>query len=1012
MLKNCRAIAVMLLGAFLSFNSRAFQTIVEPDSPYVVDVWRDNDGLPSRSVFSVIQTHDGYLWFATPDGLVRFDGVKFTVFDEAHTPGLESSGTVYLFEDSRSNLWVGTESAGVFIIGRGGEVQKAVTASNLRADHPVSACEGADGSVWLLMKDSNLYRYHDKRLESVTVCKAITAEPNGQVWLGTDTGVYQVINSSTGVSAIQTIPLKQRLDFLLASRKGGFWLMADGRIQKWKDHQLVADLGAYPWQDWTVTTATEDEEGNLIVGTYGDGVYWFDAKGKATHLRKELSFNFVQSIAVDREGGLWVATDGGGLDRVKRKMFAALPKSEDYVVQSVAPDRQGGLWIGYNGNRIDHWSNGVSEQFTPILNANSAAGVLVRSVFVDKSGVAYAGITCVGAAGALESRFLEFQSNRFSPPDGINLVMTTQGSPLDVSAIHEDRMGRLWLGTRSGLVLFHGRDSKLFSIAEGLPSADVRAVADDVEGNVWIGTSGGLACLRDGKIHSFRKKDRLPSEDISSLLVDSEGILWIGTHGSGLVRFSKNRWTHYTTSEGLAGNSIAYLLEEGDNIWLGSNVGLIRVAKKSLNDFAARLTSSVNSRSFVEADGLRSRECTFGSQPAACVTTNGLLWFPTIQGLVFVDPLALKTNSIPPPVVIESVSVEGVSQSTNRFDAGLSEVVIPPGRGHLEIHYTSLNPGNAGVSRFKYRLYEGEQPSGWTDDDNGNRLAPFPKLPPGDYRFEVTACNEDGVWNSNPVSLTVIVRPQLWQRRWFQGLIVIAALCAIGGAVYYFSTQRLQRQLAFMRQQEALEHERARIARDLHDQLGANLTQVALLAEMAESDKNLPQEVEDHAQQISQTARETTKALDEIVWAVNPSNDTLDGLVNYAGKYAQEYFGLAGLRYRVDMPSQLPEVTLPPEVRHNVFLAFKESVNNVVKHAQAAEVHARLRLDETSFTFEIEDDGRGPAGAEQKTGRNGLRNMRKRMEDVGGSFSIGPAAEKGTIVKLTAPLRNYRVNAH
>jgi signal transduction histidine kinase len=216
-----------------------------------------------------------------------------------------------------------------------------------------------------------------------------------------------------------------------------------------------------------------------------------------------------------------------------------------------------------------------------------------------------------------------------------------------------------------------------------------------------------------------------------------------------------------------------------------------------------------------------------------------------------------------------------------------------------------------------------------------------------------------------------------------------------------------------MRQQETLEHERGRIARDLHDQLGANLTQVALLAEMAESDKNIPAEVEEHAQQITQTARETTKALDEIVWAINPSNDTLEGLVNYAGKYAQEYFALAGLRYRVDIPNQLPDVILAPDVRHNVFLAFKESVNNVVKHAQATEVHIRLRLDrDYGFTFEIEDNGRGPAGAEQKSGRNGLRNMRKRMEDVGGNFSIGPATGQGTVVRLTAPIKIRRTNAH
>jgi signal transduction histidine kinase len=252
----------------------------------------------------------------------------------------------------------------------------------------------------------------------------------------------------------------------------------------------------------------------------------------------------------------------------------------------------------------------------------------------------------------------------------------------------------------------------------------------------------------------------------------------------------------------------------------------------------------------------------------------------------------------------------------------------------------------------------------------------------------------------------------LWQKAWFRTSVALGVIGIIAGMVYYFSTQRLQRQVEVLRQQEALEHERARIARDLHDQLGANLTQVALLAEMAEADKDIPTEVEDHAQQISQTARETTKALDEIVWAVNPSNDTLEGLVNYSGKYAQEYFALANLRYRVDIPNQLPDVTLPPEVRHNVFLAFKESVNNVVKHAQATEARIRLKLDADWFALEIEDNGRGPAGAEQKTGRNGLRNMRKRMEDVGGSFSMGPAAEQGTIVRLTAPIKFRVTNAH
>jgi signal transduction histidine kinase len=222
--------------------------------------------------------------------------------------------------------------------------------------------------------------------------------------------------------------------------------------------------------------------------------------------------------------------------------------------------------------------------------------------------------------------------------------------------------------------------------------------------------------------------------------------------------------------------------------------------------------------------------------------------------------------------------------------------------------------------------------------------------------------------------------------------------------VRYISTQKLQRQLQTHKQREALEHERARIARDLHDQLGANLTQVALLGEMAEADKNVPDEIESHAQQISQTARETTRSLDEIVWAINPANDTLEGLANYAFKYAQEFFALAGVRCRLDAPAQLPGISIPPEVRHNVFLAFKEAVNNVVKHAQASEARIRLRFQPEHFIFEIEDDGKGVSDLGGKRDRSGLRNMRKRMEDIRGNFEIAPAAGQGTIVRLTVPL--------
>jgi signal transduction histidine kinase len=323
----------------------------------------------------------------------------------------------------------------------------------------------------------------------------------------------------------------------------------------------------------------------------------------------------------------------------------------------------------------------------------------------------------------------------------------------------------------------------------------------------------------------------------------------------------------------------------------------------------------------------------------------------------------------------------------------------------LEIHFASLNfsaPKNstAGV-RFKYRL-EGRDKN-WTDI-GGEEVARFQGLQPGKYLFHVIACNEDGVWNETGVTLAVIVEPPFWRQPSFIAAGVLIFLGALAGTIYLISTAKLKRQLRAARQKELIEKERARIARDLHDQLGANLTQVTLLGEMAEADKDLPAEIEQHAQQICATARDTTRSLDEIVWSLNPSNDTLEGLANYACKYAQDYFALAGVRFRSELPTHLPPAPILPEVRHNVFLAFKEAVNNVVKHAQATEARVKLQLEPGKFILTVADNGRGLGDVSEKKLRNGLKNMRKRLADVQGEFEISPGADGGTVVQLKVPI--------
>jgi signal transduction histidine kinase len=331
-------------------------------------------------------------------------------------------------------------------------------------------------------------------------------------------------------------------------------------------------------------------------------------------------------------------------------------------------------------------------------------------------------------------------------------------------------------------------------------------------------------------------------------------------------------------------------------------------------------------------------------------------------------------------------------------------MTLAPGQQRLAVRYSSLNLGAPERLRFQYRLagHEGE----WVEAGN-TRLATYSKLPPGEYLFEVRAASEDGVWSETPRTLALVVLPPFWRTWWFVTTAVVVWVGMVAGTVYWIATRRLARQVAALREKDAVERERARIARDIHDQLGASLTQVALLGELVESDKDAPDEVEAHARQISLTARETTRTLDEIVWTVNPSNDTVEGMVNYVCKYAQEYLAVAGIKIRLDVPEPVPARELAPEVRHNVFLVAKEAATNIVRHAEATSAWFRLSWEAAGFVLAISDDGGGlAAGFEERLSvRNGLRNMRKRMEDVGGSFAMERAPEGGLLLRLSVPYR-------
>jgi len=474
-----RWIPVFLWLCFLMWCRPALaagHTPLQTGSRYLVDVWENDDGLPQSSIIAMTQTRDGYLWLGTVNGLVRFDGMRmgFTVFDEDTTPGLGSSPIVSLFEDSRDNLWIGTIGAGVILAEKGGSV------TNLgigRGGREIRITEDASGAVWVCMTDGQLWRCRDgvtNSFRSPNGYRWVVAEKSGTLWTVAEGQMLDVKTEgdfSRGVLPAQRRGPVENLDWLLASRGGGHWRLANGRIEKWAGDTLERSFGSNRWSYAPVTAACEDREGNLVVGTRGQGVFVYDLAGGVTSIstNEGLSGNIILSLAVDREGTLWVGTDGAGLNRVKPKLFHVVDQTRGVTVRSVCEDPQGGLWMSFNAgefntNYAGYLKDGV---FRGYGRAEGLMNWSVWSAFVDRKQQVWAG-TYAG--------LFQFHNGLFY---GIGTV--DAGRPA-ILAIHEDRQGQVWLGAEAGLVRWAGRDSKVFGRRDGLSADEVWAIAADTDG--------------------------------------------------------------------------------------------------------------------------------------------------------------------------------------------------------------------------------------------------------------------------------------------------------------------------------------------------------------------------------------------------------------------------------------------------------------------------------------------------------------------------------------------------
>ena len=973
--------------------------------------WRRDEGLPQDSVRALAQTTDGYMWVGSDDGVTRFDGLRFAFFGLPE--GLHSGPVRVLLGDSAGALWIGSAGGGLTCYAQG-RFTTFTTRDGLPSDSIRALAQEDSGRLWVGTEEglvvwdrSKVVPFPAADFLKRSAINFLVKDRHGHLWVGArGLGVFEY-NNQTFQQLNSQVADELLMDphSLLVDRSDRLWVGAGDDFvlcradQEWRRYRIPHHLER-PY----VTALAEEPDGTVWAGSVSEGLFQFhEGKLTAVNAASGLSDNLVKALWVDQEGLLWVGTDNG-LNLLRRKHLYTYGAENGLgygAVQGMAEVSPGVIWVAKPDDGLYQWSESGFSRFTNGLqHLNPQLNTLLC--------VTNSGVWVGGAQGVIHCPFP--QAGQVTPEP-----VSLKG--LNVITLSPSRDGGVWAGTREGQV-WRWRDEHWQPQSNLWQANPITAILEE-EHRIWVGTEGGgLFAYEDSGIKNhFDKTSGLFSDVIRTLHLDQEGTLWIGTAGGGLSRWRHGKVKTFTTHEGLPDDTISQILEDANGrLWLGSNRGVACASKRELEELAVGKVLSIYPQVYGAADGMLSEECTGGFTPSGLKNAYGLLWFGTLKGIVVADPRPRATDMRVPKVVLEEIMVDNAPLRVSDF-AGISNsgehnggLCLPPGPHRLELRYTGLSFHAPDRVRFRYRL-EGLDPD-WVDAGT-RRTADYSYVPPGQYTFQVNACNNDGVWSESGPKLELIVEPHFWQTWWFMGMAGLGLLGAVGGTARFVEKGKLHHRLQHLEQERALERERARIAQDLHDDLGSALTRLSLLSDLIRADKEHPEQTEVHALKMAQASAHTVRALEEIVWAVRPGSDTLQSLLDYITHFANELFEGDRTRCRLRLPSNPPVHTLPPEMRHNIFLIIKEALTNTLKHAHAAEVLVQAEVADGVLELSVEDDGRGfdPQAPPGQGKRHGLGNLRRRAEAVGGTLTVEGGPGRGARIRLrlklppeTAPL--------
>ncbi len=950
-------------------------------------VWQMDDGLPAANVTGIAQTRDGFLWLGTQSGLARFDGVQFEVV--SLPVGRPRPIIRAMLCNAEGNFWL-AEAGGIVVRFGAGAPRLFDVKNGLPNTLVVQMVETPDHTLWIAYDDGSVFRItlKDQVIRLTTadglnddgIC-SLTLDVHGTLWFakGLQFGFWQADRFHKAGA------LTERNPQILGARNDGVWLCTASQILKYTSNSVPTVMANFNGEDGRLKPSVlfEDFNGRLWIGTTSEGLFQLNH----TNLFKvETSQNKIHAIFRDHEGSLWVGTDGGGLNRIQPKVLELHGREEGLpfeTVRSMSEDRNGDLWVVTQDGALtrlphDDWVSGQ-----PVENWS---GGIAHNVVMDQQGAMWIGTYRRGLF-----RWENGKLSRFTAQNGL--------AGNTIRSLMVDSRNDLWIGLETEQMVQRLHAGQLQSFKQPVGSRAVRAMAEDAAGQVWFGTLDGQLLRADG--------DRLvevatPATDaphpIRCLGTTLDGSLWIGYAVNGVSRLKAGKVSHIGTEDGLFdGNICAMMPDASGRMWFASDRGIFYVSLEQLNKFADGRVSRVQSIFYGRDAGLPGLQAYYGYWPGALATKSGAILFPTHSGIAVVHPNHVRANAVPPNVLIQSVLVDG-KEIMPETDA--ANRLLPDHR-KIEITFTAPSFVAPEQIRFRYRL------AGWSDDWSEierARTVSFSRLPPGDYTFQITACNNNGVWNESGATFAFTVAPFFWQSWPFRVLAMMVFLALVVGVVRHWLLRRVRILLKRVEQEAALQKERTRIAQDMHDELGARFTQISLLGELSRSALAEPEKARDFLSQISHVSQVGVKSLDEIVWAVNPSHDTLADLLDYTGQYARDFLAAAGIECRLNFPDPLPEGKVSGEIRHSVFLIVKETLNNVVKHAHAGRVEIIFTTTPSAMCWVIVDNGQGFERAPDNALADGLRNIRQRSAALGGCADIASVPGQGTRVTVEIPL--------